>query len=70
MKHTKQEAGKKGGLSTVRKHGKGHMSAIGKKGARVTWQRYHLQPAGTSDFAMVRKDTGEVIAFLSGKPWG
>jgi hypothetical protein len=70
MKHTKQTAGKKGGKATVAKLGRGHMAAIGKRGAETTWQRYYLTPAGTSDFAMICKDTGEVIAFLSGKPWG
>jgi hypothetical protein len=39
----------------------------GKLGAAVTWSRYSLRPYGTSDFAMVRRDTGEIVAYQSGR---
>jgi hypothetical protein len=39
---TKTQAGQRGGLATFNKHGAQYMSAIGKRGARVFWQRYHL----------------------------
>jgi hypothetical protein len=45
------------------------MQKIGKKGARVFYERYKLEPAGTSDFAVVHRETGEVVAFLSGRPF-
>ncbi len=65
MNATKQKAGKAGGLATVRKHGKEHMQAIGKRGAATTWKRYALLPVDTSGYAMVDRKTGEVKAI-----WG
>lgn len=67
--HTKQEAGRRGGLATVARHGKDHMRAIGKRGAQIFHERYSLKPVGTSDFAIVKRDTGEFVRFLSGRPW-
>lgn len=68
-KHTKQQAGSKGGRVTVARHGREHMQSIGRKGAATFWQRYTFTPAGLNDFAIRRRDNGETIAFLSGKPW-
>ena len=65
-KHTKRSARSLGGRSTVQRYGPQHMSKIGKKGAAVTWQRYHLMPYGIGDFAMVDEQTGTIKAFLSG----
>ena len=65
----RKEAGRRGGRATVAKHGKDHMSKIGKRGAAVFWKRYAFEPAGQSDFAIVKRDTREVIAFLSGRPF-
>jgi hypothetical protein len=65
----KAQAGRKGGFSTVQKYGREHMQQIGARGARTFWSRYRLAPAGTSDFAVIRRDTGEAVAFLSGRPW-
>jgi general stress protein YciG len=59
-KHTKQSAGQLGGKATVQKHGKEHMSEIGKRGAQVTWSRYSLKPVGTSQYAMVYRETGAI----------
>lgn len=66
-KHTKKTAGQLGGLSTLARHGKAHFQQIGKRGALTTWQRYKLEPAGLSDFAMTNRKTGEVKAVLSGR---
>lgn len=66
-KHTKQSAGQKGGRATVEKHGREHMSRIGKRGAAVFWKRYEFQPTGLNDFAIVKRETREVIAFVSGR---
>lgn len=63
----RREWGRRGGRATVAKHGRGHMQAIGKRGAAVFWERYTLRPAGTSDFAITNRKTGEVIAFTSGR---
>lgn len=68
-KLTKAQAGQLGGQSTLAKHGNAFFQRIGKAGARVTWSRYRLIPTGLQDFAMVNKQTGEVKAFLSGRPW-
>lgn len=67
MKHTKQSAGKKGGLATLARHGLAHMREIGKRGAATFWKRYQFEPSGLNDFAIVKRDTREVIAMLSGK---
>ena len=64
----RREYGRRGGLATVAKHGADHMSAIGKRGAATFWKRYKMQPVGSSDFAIVkRNDDRVVIAFLSGR---
>lgn len=68
-KHTKQSAGQIGGRATVSLYGPEHMRAIGKRGAATFWKRYTMQPAGLSQFAIVNRDSGEVIAFTSGRPW-
>lgn len=65
---TKADAGRLGGLATVRRHGRAHMAKIGKRGAAATWARYELRPAGLADFAMIRKSDGLLVAFLSGRP--
>lgn len=61
---TKQEAGQLGGLSTFRKYGKKYMRQIGKKGAQAFWQKYHLVPVGTANFAIVNRETGVVIGTM------
>jgi hypothetical protein len=66
---TKQEAGRIGGLATLARHGRAHFAIIGKRGAAITWQRYTLRPVGSSDFALVARDTGEIKAYLSGLPF-
>jgi general stress protein YciG len=67
-KHTKQTAGRMGGLATFARHGPDHMRTIGKRGAATFWKRYTMQPAGLSDFAIVKRKTNEVVAFTSGRP--
>jgi len=67
--HTKQEAGRLGGLATLARHGSDHFRKIGKKGAAVFWQRYHLAPAGTSGWAIVNRQTNEVKATLGSLPF-
>ncbi len=67
MKHNKKQAGRKGGLATLARYGPDHMRTIGKRGAATFWKRYSLKPAGTSQFAIVKRDTSEVIAFTAGR---
>ena len=61
---TKAEAGRLGGKATAKKYGNEHMAEIGKKGAEATWEKYTLQPAGTSRFAMVNKETNQIVAYI------
>lgn len=65
MKHAKQTAGQLGGRVTVQRHGRDHMREIGKRGASVTWQRYHLSPVGQSGWAMVSRETNKVKKFIN-----
>lgn len=62
-------AGRRGGLSTVAKYGAEHMRAIGRAGARVFWERYRFSPVGTSQFAVVHRESNQVVAFLDGRPF-
>jgi hypothetical protein len=68
MNATKQKAGKLGGLATVAKHGKDHMSAIGRRGAATTWKRYAIQPVDSSGYALVERATGKIRAIWC-TPW-
>ena len=61
---TKSEAGRLGGQATVRKHGKKHMSKIGKRGSTATWDRYKMIPYGLNKFAMVERTTNQIIAIF------
>ena len=66
--NAKQKAGRLGGLRTVEKRGKAHMSAIGKKGAATTWKLYAIQPVDSSGYALVERATGKIRAIWC-TPW-
>ena len=57
----KKEAGRLGGLKTVERYGKAHMSEIGKLGYLATRNRYDLVPVGTSQWGLVRKSDGKLV---------
>jgi hypothetical protein len=61
-------AGARGGRRTVKRHGKRFMKKIGAWGAHVTHSRYRREPVLLSDFALVERSTGKVVALLSGRP--
>ena len=63
------QAGSKGGRATVARHGRQHMSAIGREGARATWTKYQLSPIGVSGWAMVDRETREVKTFINYMPF-
>lgn len=65
----RRDAGRRGGLATLAKHGKDHFAKIGKRGAATFWKRYKFEATGTSDFAIVKRETREIVAFLSGRPF-
>jgi hypothetical protein len=60
---TKAQAGSRGGKKTVQKYGPEHMREIGKRGAATTWTRYHWSPIGQNNFALVERETGQVVAY-------
>ncbi len=64
-RHTNRTAGALGGRATVARHGRQHMQEIGRRGATVTWSRYHLAPLGQSGWAMVNRQTNEVKTFIN-----
>jgi len=66
LSRKRAEAGRRGGLATLAKYGAAHMKVIGAKGAKVFHSRYRLDPVGTSQFAIVNRETNEVKAFLNG----
>lgn len=68
MRQAKREAGRRGGLATVKKHGREHMQKIGRAGAMVLHKRYKLEPVDLNDFALVDRETGALKARLSGLP--
>lgn len=63
----RREAGRAGGLATLARHGKKHMQKIGRKGAKALHTIYKLIPIAQNDFAMVRRDNGELKAYVSGR---
>jgi hypothetical protein len=65
----RSDAGRRGGLVTLARHGVHHFRVIGVKGAKVFHLRYRLTPVGQDDFAIVNRKTNEVKAFLSGMPF-
>jgi hypothetical protein len=57
---TKSQAGRAGGKALVRKYGRDHMRKIGRRGGRVTNERYSIQPVGLARYAMVDRVTKKV----------
>lgn len=62
---TKSQAGRLGGRATVKKHGRGYMSQIGLKGAQAFWKKYVLKPVNLAHFAIVNRQTNEIVGFTS-----
>jgi len=69
LSRKRSEAGRRGGLATLARHGADHFVKIGQKGARVFWERYRFSPVGLNQFAIVRRRDGVVVAFLDGRPF-
>lgn len=61
-------AGAKGGRRTVKRYGKRYMKRLARWGAHRMHSMYRITPVGTCQYALVNKETGQVKAFLSGKP--
>lgn len=58
---------KRAGQALAAQRGHDYMSELGRKGAIKFWQLYRLQLSGTSDFAIVRRCDGQIVAYMSGK---
>jgi hypothetical protein len=61
-------AGRKGGKQTVKRYGKRYMRRLGRWGAHIMHSTYQMVPVDLNDFALVHRETGQVKAYLSGKP--
>ncbi len=59
---TKREAGQKGGLATVKKHGRHYMAWIGKRGNVSMRERYRLTVVEQTGYALVERATGRIVA--------
>ncbi len=57
----------RGGRRTVKRHGKRYMKRLARWGAQRMHSLYKLEPVLLNDFALVHKETGHVIALLSGR---
>ncbi len=68
LREKRRKAGRRGGLQTLKRYGRKHFKKIGRWGAHVMHSTYHLAPVDQNDFAIVRRNTGEVVAYLSGRP--
>lgn len=64
-KMTKAQAGRMGGLTTLKRYGKTHMSEIGKKGAIRFHKLYKLIPVNLANFAIVNRETNEIVGYMS-----
>lgn len=61
-------AGRRGGKRTVKRHGKRHMKRLARWAAHCMHVKYQITPVGTCQYALVNRTTGEIRAYLSGKP--
>jgi len=56
-----------GGQATLKKYGREFYSRIGKLGWKALNDRYYWSPYGTSDWAIVNRETGRIVALKFGK---
>jgi hypothetical protein len=65
---TKSQAGSIGGKATAAKYGNAYMHDLAVRAANAMHEKYRLVPYGTSDFAFVNRETGELAGrTLSGR---
>lgn len=67
-KLTRKEVASLGGRAVYKKYGSSYMSKIGRLGYIAMLENYSLQPVDLSDFAIISRATGKIVAYLSGKP--
>jgi general stress protein YciG len=68
ISEVRAEAGRRGGLMTLKRYGRKHFQELGRRGAHVMHSTYDLVAVDLNDFALVHKQTGKVKAYISGKP--
>ena len=61
---TKSQAGRLGGIATLKKYGRGYMKQIGTNGAKTTWTRYRKVAYGLTRYALVRNADDKIIRIL------
>jgi len=60
--------GSAGGRKLFELKGRDYFVELGKRGAARFYELYHWQPYSTSQFALVSKKTGQIVAFSDGRP--
>ncbi len=68
VKKSKADAGRLGGLATLKNHGVQHFRRLGKWGAHRMHATYRIDPWKQGDYALVHRETNQPVALLSGKP--
>ena len=63
---TKAQAGRLGGIATLRKYGRNYMQKIGTNGAKTTWTRYRKVAYGMTQYALVRNADDKIMRILDG----
>ena len=67
---TRTQIASLGGKALFQKYGSNHMRQIGKSGQAKFRKLYQWKPAGTSGWALVRRDNNQVVAFVGSRPGG
>jgi hypothetical protein len=62
----KQDAGRLGGLKTASKYGNEYMSQLARRGAVAFHIKYKLVPIRLNNFAIVNRETGEMVNTIIG----
>ena len=65
---TKSEAASLGGKAIVKKYGPGYMRQLGQRGQATFKKLYQWKPAGQSGWALIRRDSGAVVALVGSVP--
>jgi len=65
----KAQAGSIGGKRTAEKYGTEYMTHIGKRGAAAWHRKYKLSKLGTSDFAIVYRESGKPTGKTRRRNW-
>lgn len=65
---TRKEAASLGGKAVHKKYGAAYMSQLGQRGQAAFKKLYKWKPAGQSGWALIRRDSGAVVALVGRIP--